>query len=298
MKAFNTLLGLIISCLLLVLPTQASAWGQLGHKTVCSIAFDNMQPTIQREVKKLLKELPSSHRQAVNDFQKRSKRAKIGFAEACLWADAVRDMRGYEQFDTWHYVNVPRDGGFVGSGSCLKGCVLEAVGIHARVVRQSWNSWQRLQALMFLGHWVGDIHQPLHVGFADDKGGNLLPVRVGSDESNFHRLWDSGIIDWAMKLNNWTEEELIAHVAKVNTMGFDTSFGVNSAVLWAEESRDLAQAETTGYCQMKKEECRKPKGRPPYILSDAYYSQQWPNVRLRLKLAAERLAEAVDHSFK
>ena len=284
--------------ILMLLPVQVLAWGQVGHRAVCEIAFNEMQPTTQRQVKKLLKELPSLHKQTLNAYQKRSKRAKVTFASACVWADAVRDMQGYEMFDAWHYSNVEREGSFVGSGSCLKGCVLEAVGIHQRVLKQAWNDWQRLQALMFLGHWVGDIHQPLHLGFADDRGGNLMDVRIGSFSSNFHRLWDTEIIRWIMHLNSWEEVDLVNHIAKVNTMGFDTGFSLNSPVLWAEESRDLAQAESTGYCVRKNDTCRKPPGRPPYLLSEGYYSQQWPAVRLRLKLAAQRLASAVDDAMK
>lgn len=288
----------LLSILGLVLASfQAAAWGQVGHRAVCELAYEKMQPTTQREIKRLLKELPSIHKQRLNDYQKRSKRSKIDYAAACVWADAIRELPEYKGFASWHYVNVERDAKSVNSGLCLNNCVLEAIPLHQRVLAQTNNSWQKLQALMFLGHWVGDIHQPLHVGFADDLGGNVLELDIDGVRTNFHRLWDSQIIAWMMKLNAWNEEAFIENIDVVNTIGFDTGFSLNAAAVWAEESRAIAQAPATGYCYEKKSECRRPKGRPPYRLEGTYYAQQWPIVRLRLKLAAERLAHAVDQAM-
>lgn len=281
----------------LVLAQNAMAWGKEGHRVVCDLAFGEMHITTKKEVKRLLKELPSEHKQRINHFLKRSKRAEIKFADACVWADTIRDLPEYQGFAPWHYVNIERDAQGVNSSGCLQGCVLEAIPLHQRVLNESSNSWQKLQALMFLGHWVGDIHQPLHVGFADDRGGSILRIRIDDRETDFHRLWDTDIIRWMVKLNGWDDEALALNIAQVNIMGYDTAYSMTAAPIWAEESRQIAQSPRTQYCAMKNGECRKPKGRPPYQLSGTYYSQQWPVVRVRLRLAAERLANAVDDAM-
>jgi len=290
-------LGAVTVLLSLLMAQNAMAWGNEGHRVVCDLAFGEMHITTKKEVKRLLKELPSEHKQRINHHLKRSKRADITFADACVWADTVRDLPEYQGFAAWHNAYVERDAQGVNSSGCLHGCVLEAIPLHHRVLKESQNSWQKLQALMLLGHWVGDIHQPLHLGFADDRGGKILRVRIDDKETNYHNLWDKDIIRWMVKLNGWDDEALGLNVSQVNIMGYDTAYSMRAAPIWAEESRQIAQSPTTGYCQMHKGECRKPKGRPPYQLAGTYYSQQWSVVRVRLRLAAERLANAVDEAM-
>ncbi len=287
----------ILAIVALVFSVQSHAWGQEGHRVVCQLAYDQLDATTKRQVKKLVGELSSKHRKNLNDYQQHNKSAKIHFANTCVWADAVKKMPEYKMFDAWHYVNVDRDAASVSSGYCLKGCVLEAIPTHYRVLQETSNSWDRAQALMFLSHWVADLHQPLHVGFRDDAGGNLLKVSVAGYETNFHKVWDSLIIDWVMELNGWDEKALAKNVSNINTMGFSTNYNANAPVVWAEESRLLAQQPQTAYCRQSKKGCIKPKGRPPYVLSSNYYAEHWPEVRLRLKLASQRLAATIESAL-
>jgi len=238
--------------------------------------------------------MSSAQRKNLNQFQGRSNSAKITYSEACVWADAVRSMDGYKSYAPWHYVNVSRDYSSADSSHCLKGCVLEAIPMHFRVLSQANDTWDKAQALMFLGHWVGDIHQPLHVGFEDDKGGNALPVVVAGKASNFHTVWDSLIIAWVMQFNGWDEKALARNIDQVNVMGYSVDYSANAPVIWAEESRQLAQHAQTGYCRNAGKACVRPKGRPPYRLSDNYMAEQWPHVKIRLKLASMRLASLLE----
>jgi hypothetical protein len=97
----------------------------------------------------------------------------------------------------------------VEAGDCPvdRGCVLKGIEKHARLLRSGADDQERAEGLLFLGHWVGDIHQPLHISYANDGGGNSIPV-----ESDFypdfvddmHALWDTGIVLRAM--GNLSEE--------------------------------------------------------------------------------------------
>lgn len=281
-------------CALFSFSSHSNAWGQEGHRVVCNLAFEQLQNTTKRQVKKLVAELSSAQRNNLNQYQGRSKNAKIGFGESCVWADAIRDMPQYKRFSAWHYVNVSRDYSAIDSAYCINGCVLEAIPMHYRVLAQAKNDWDKAQALMFLAHWVADIHQPLHVGFEDDKGGNLLPITVSGQKGNFHSLWDSKIIDWVMQFNGWDEKALAKNIDQVNIMGYSIDYSANAAAIWAEESRQLALHPQTGYCRKSGKSCVRPKGRAPYVLSPNYMAEQWPQVKVRLKLASMRLAALLE----
>lgn len=288
------MLQVIGFCALVGVSTNSHAWSQTAHRVICDLAFEQLQNTSKRQVKKLVNELSSAQRQNLNDYQGRSKRAKVNFAESCVWADAVRTMPQFRRFASWHYVNVDRDNSIADSAYCVNGCVLEAIPLHYRVLNQAKNDWDKAQALMFLAHWVADIHQPLHVGFEDDKGGNLLNVAIGEQRTNFHSLWDGDIIDWVMQFNGWDEAALARNVEQVNVMGYSIDYSANAPAMWAEESRQLALHPQTGYCRQSGQQCVRPKGRPPYVLASNYMADQWPVVKVRLKLASMRLAAALE----
>ena len=291
------ILHIIGCCALLGFSSQSNAWGQEGHRVICNLAYEQLQNTTKRQVKKLVGELSSAQRNNLNQYQGRSKRAKIGFAETCVWADAVREIPQYKRFSAWHYVNVSRDYSTVDSAYCVNGCVLEAIPMHYRVLGQAKNDWDKAQALMFLSHWVGDIHQPLHVGFEDDKGGNLLAVNAGGRQGDFHQLWDSMIIQWLMQFNGWDEKALAKNIDQVNVMGFSVDYSANAPAMWSEESRQLALHPQTGYCRQSGKLCVRPKGRPPYVLAPNYMADQWPQIKVRLKLASMRLAALLEDAL-
>lgn len=295
MKSIAIVIAILVTTI--GLSGKANAWGHVGHRVICQLAYDQLQNTSKREIKKMLGEMSSAQKKNLNQFQGYSDRAKVEFAQSCVWADAVRRLPEYAQFSSWHYVNVERDYSPVDSGSCLNNCVLEAIPLHYRVLHETKSSWDQAQALMFLAHWIGDIHQPLHVGFEDDRGGNMLTTQIGNYSSNFHTLWDVDIIDWIMAYNAWDEEDLAENVDGVNAMGFSVDYAPNSAAIWAEESRAIAQDPNTGYCRPSGDDCARPKGRPPYTLPETYYVAHWPQVRLRLKLASMRLAATIESAF-
>jgi len=153
---------------------EAQAWGDEGHKIVCEIAFRLAQPDTRAAVRKLIR--------SDTEFDTCS--------ESCVFPDHPR-KRASE-----HFINLPRNTSGLTSDDCPAAdkCVLTAILNDSKnLASKSEKPGDRLIALKFLGHWVGDIHQPLHVSFGDDRGGNNIQVD-GECSGNLHASWDNCLV--------------------------------------------------------------------------------------------------------
>src|SRR4051795_7790348 len=149
---------------------SAHAWGDNAHKVICAIAFELAEPHTQDEIQDLIALDPKYS----------------SFSDSCVFPDHPR-IRAPE-----HFVNLPRDSHGLTSDQCpgTDRCVLSAIQDDSKVLSsKTVSDVDRLIALKSLGHWVGDIHQPLHVSFADDRGGNGIKV-AGECSGNLHAAWD------------------------------------------------------------------------------------------------------------
>ena len=174
--------AIIILNLMLALVSQcgnAHAWGDEGHKIVCEIAFRLAQPDTRAAIRKLI----------------RSDTEFDTFSESCVFPDHPR-KRASE-----HFINLARDSSGVSSDDdCPQAekCALSAILNDSKVLAsKSAKKADRLLALKFLGHWVGDIHQPLHVSFEDDRGGNNITVS-GLCSGKLHSTWDTCLVENAV----------------------------------------------------------------------------------------------------
>lgn len=116
-------------------------------------------------------------------------------ASLANWADDIREDR--PETARWHYINIPPDATALDldrdcpSADCITVKAREFLGIVRLGIK---GQEERLDALRFLIHLMGDLHQPLHVGFARDRGGNDIPIVFHGEESNLHKLWDSDLL--------------------------------------------------------------------------------------------------------
>ena len=97
----------------------------------------------------------------------------------------------------WHYVNLPRDGTcrYEAERDCVsESCVVAAIERQAAVLASSASDEARLSALKYVVHFVADVHQPLHAGFADDRGGNTYQLQAFGRGTNLHAVWDTALI--------------------------------------------------------------------------------------------------------
>ncbi|GAA1481917.1 S1/P1 nuclease [Gordonia sinesedis] len=160
----------------------ARAWGVQGHNASASVADARLTPAVRAEVTRLLAGEPNPT-----------------LAGVSTWADEVRanDPELGSKSAPWHYVNIAEnnctyDAAVNGNGG---NNVVAAITEQSRIMAdRSAPLAERRQALKFVVHFVGDIHQPMHDGYARDRGGNETRVTYEGRDTNMHSLWDSGLL--------------------------------------------------------------------------------------------------------
>ncbi|RWR93875.1 endonuclease 2 [Cinnamomum micranthum f. kanehirae] len=165
------------------------AWGTEGHYIVCKIA------------QSLLKENASK---AVLDLLPKVAGGELG--SVCSWADEIRYVYRWSYF--LHFVNTPGVCDYNYSRDCHNPsgeknmCAVGAISNFTAQLEtygdSSSDKYNLTESLMFLGHIVGDIHQPLHAGFLADLGGNRIRVQWYQELTNLHKVWDEKMIQKAM----------------------------------------------------------------------------------------------------
>ena len=152
------------------------AWGPTGHRATCRIAERHLTPAAARAVAELL--------------------APESLAFVGTWADEIRSEPDWAKADPWHWVTVPDGQTYEASTKNPGGDLMEAIARFQKVLGdRSAPRAERAQALRWLAHLIGDLHQPLHVGRGDDRGGNETVVLWFGEPSNLHSVWDSQLID-------------------------------------------------------------------------------------------------------
>ncbi len=181
------LISAIIVLWLLAAAQHALAWGREGHVIVSEIAGKHLTPQARTTVQQLL------------DLEPEPKNRN--FAYAALWPDLIKsskhpEYRKYRFTRPLHYVNVAKSKDpYEPTRDCPTGqCVVEAVRRYTTQMREATDPQTRLVALKFLAHFVGDVHQPLHVGYKSDRGGNDVAVEFFNQKTNLHRVWDTMIL--------------------------------------------------------------------------------------------------------
>ena len=268
--------GLIVFASCFWLPA-AMGWSATGHQLTCEVAESQLTDEVKARIQGLMQALPDAQRDDLFDGK------ALTFADLCTWADQVRPLKQYRSVASWHYVNVARDASTVSYDKCVTGCLLTAIETHIGLLQQTELSpWPRLQSLMFLSHWIGDLHQPLHVSFFEDLGGNRTQVTGYDDCANLHGVWDFCLVSTTGKSRS---DLLVELLALPGAEGFDQG----TALSWAQESMDLVTHPRVQYCRKSELGCA-PWSTQRYALSPDYQAINWPVAKLRLAQAGYRLA--------
>ncbi|OEY99151.1 MULTISPECIES: S1/P1 nuclease [Stenotrophomonas] len=261
MKIASLLSSSALLLTLTLVSTDALAWGAQGHRLVARVAEPRLTAQTRAEVARLLANEPTPTLAAI-----------------APWADELRakDPGLGKRSAGWHYVNIGEDDcQYEVERNCRNGnCVVEALKTQTAILGdRSRTDAERAQALKFVVHFVGDIHQPMHAGYGHDKGGNDFQVQFNGRGTNLHSLWDSGLLN-TMKLDDdaWTKR-----LAALPKPKFGKRSAIDTdAVQWAEASCRIAIA---------------PGVYPPKRTLDADYAATWlPVAERELRLAGERLA--------
>jgi hypothetical protein len=257
--------------LLAVVALSGNAWGweDTGHKIVCEIAFRLVKPTTRAEIGKLIQIDP--------EF--------ASFSDACTWPD--RPKRRARD----HFVNVPRNAEGLTSEACplAESCILTAIANDLAVLSSaSTPAVDQLAALKFLGHWLGDIHEPLHVSFVDDRGGNNIAVS-GECQGVLHAAWDNCLL-----LKAIGEDVSAAAGSLIGSMtpAMSEQWTATQPRDWANESFALAKDARTGYCTQQAGSCALTAG--AVTIDAAYVEASTTVIREQLQKAGVRLAHLLD----
>ena len=164
----------------------------------------------------------------------------MSLADVATWADEQREVPGS---GPWHYVNVPITESRYDPKFCPPGgCVVSKVADFKRVLMDPRTEKdQKWQALKFLVHLIADLHQPLHIGDNNNRGGNLLQVRFFNVGSNLHRAWNSQVMErhtnneqvWLWDLTFFANPKMVVKWSK------------GTLADWATESLETAKV---AYC--------------------------------------------------
>ncbi len=268
----------IIALLLLAIftSTQLSAWGPTGHAIVADLAFSRLTPVTKQNLHFLL--------------------GDDTLSSIASWADQVRKEHD-ESYD-WHFVDIPKDApGFSDERDCFRpqdkhkdaltdhhNCAVDRIEIFQKVLAdENASKAERLEALKWVVHFVGDLHQPLHA-IDEARGGNdiKLPVfgspKCGDYDCNLHWTWD----DLLIHHTGLTEEE---YVQRLNGLIEQKHLGQQAGgtpVDWANESHLQARRIVTPW---------------PTAVDEAYYQANIDLVNEKLALAGLRLAKLLNDSL-
>ena len=273
--------------LLFASPPAAAYW-EYGHETVAAIAWANVTPHTRVEVRKLLA------RAAVMETPE-CPAATI--EQASVWADCVKplkDAAGKYRFGyayNWHFQNVNVCQPFDRTTACKDGnCVSVQIERAVTTLKDRVSSGRtRVEALLFLTHLVGDLHQPLHAGDRADRGGNDVKGDYGiygPDRFNLHSIWDGPLAERAIS----TPPPLVHRYPATER----ARLSAGTVTDWSRESwqisRDFAYATALG---------DDPCGPvPPRIaLNDATIARLVPVMRAEVTKGGLRLAKLLDEAF-
>lgn len=239
--------------LILSTPTLTLGWGAGGHMIVAQIAFGRLNPRAKAQAKALLA-LPINPAAV-------SARSK-DFVNAAHWPDDLRQFSEFDSFKALHFIDTP----FSTDGTALPALptpdIVTALQDNVNILKTSTDKNAQAQALRFIIHFVGDIHQPLHcttrVSSANpngDRGGNLVSIKVKGTNgkvkrTNLHSYWDGGLGTFPPTGANFRPPPLSsipAAAAKAMAGNPDTDPKLklddpSNFQSWADESFDLAKS--------------------------------------------------------
>lgn len=223
-------------CLLAIslISFKSFGWGQTGHRVIGQIAENHLSKKAKKEVQKIL--------------------GDESLAIVSIWMDEVRSDDSYDHTHDWHWVSIPDGSSYHDCEKNSDGDVVEAIDRMKTILMSDADLGKKKEALKFLVHLVGDIHQPLHVGNGTDRGGNSVKIKWFYQSSNLHRIWDSGIID--RKALSYTElAKSIDHAPKDQIKAWQASTvqdWTKECMSYRDQVYDIGDKENLSYEYMYK----------------------------------------------
>ena len=159
---------------------EAFFWGKNGHRATGKIAEKHLTRKAKRTIDKILK--------------------GQSLAFVATYADEIKSDKKYNKYYSWHYINMDLDQTYEQAEKNPKGDLVTGINTCIKILNDKNSSDDEKNFhLKMLVHFMGDLHQPMHIGRKEDKGGNSIQVEWFGKGSNLHRVWDTNMIDdWEM----------------------------------------------------------------------------------------------------
>ncbi len=255
----------IFPFLLLALAFSVISWGVVAHRSISKIAQNHLSPKAKAAINGLLgaEDMP-----IVSTF-----------------ADEIRYADNYKYTGPWHYLNVQQGLTFEEFKSTVEADTSANVynallKLKAQLKDPKSTKEEKTFALKMIIHFVGDLHQPMHVSRAEDQGGNKIILKFQGKDSNLHALWDSGLVEY----NGFTFTEMataLDHVSDPKIKQWQS----DSMIKWLYESYEIS---ATLYKEIEENS----------NLDYTYYPKHSELYKMRIQQAGIRLAGLLNEIYK
>ncbi len=270
----------------LLFASPAAAWWEYGHETVARIAMDSVRPDTRASLQRLL---------AKGRLLETPDCPVATIEQASVWADCIKPLGDrFSYAYSWHYQNVDICKPFDLKPACKDGnCVSAQIERTARILAdRSVPERERLMALAFLIHFVGDLHQPMHAGDHGDLGGNRVAANYGwiGGRTNLHSIWDGYLAERAISTPPGGPRGLLAQASAEERQRLRQG----SVEEWSRENWQAARE--FAYATLLSDPCGPPPDARPTLTEDKVRALI-PMVRRQTLAGGLRLAQLLDDAL-
>ncbi len=252
---------IVLTIAALVVASDCFAWGQVGHDTTCAIAEQHLSRRAKKKIKKIFKG-----------------KSLVYWAN---WLDNESHTPEHENWKPWHYKNIEADQTYDEVPPAKDGDIVTALKEQVGKLKSGTLSEdEEALALKMVIHFMGDLHQPFHLGRYADYGGNLVKLTVFDKERNLHALWDEEVVECA---HRWTYTEWAEQIDRISKQE-RKAMEQGTFDDWARETYEI--------CQGIYEDT--PEGSE---ISYDYIAKYTPLVEQQLLKAGIRLARVLNEIF-
>ena len=217
MKAKFLLLTIGLFVSVSITANNEDVWGPTGHRATGKIAEKHLTKRAKKKIEKLLQ--------------------GESLAFVSTYADEIKSDRKYSKYYTWHYINMPFESTYDTCEKNPEGDLVTGINHCVKVLKDENSSIEDKRFfLKMLVHLVGDLHQPMHIGKKEDKGGNDFQVQWHKRGTNLHKVWDEDMI------NKWDMSYIeLANNAKHLSEAQIEVIKKGSVVDWVTETHQLTK---------------------------------------------------------
>jgi hypothetical protein len=277
---------LLVVCTLLLAPASAMAWWEYGHETIARIAYLKASPATRAEIDRLLRQArlldtPTCPARTIE--------------QASVWPDCIKTLgERFSYASPWHYQNVDVCRPFDQVSACRDGnCVSAQIERNLRLLAdRRVPVRERIFALTFVVHLMGDLHQPMHAGDRGDLGGNRVSASYGliAGRTNLHSIWDGYLADRGISEPPGEARGLLSALGEAEMAAMRTG----TVTDWTRESWQIAH--DFAYATVYPDPCGPPPAERP-VITEETTRRLVPVVRQQVTRGGLRLARLLDEAF-